>query len=170
MVLAIVALLAGCADSPTLVIGSVSFLNPVETYRTFPPAGHSGTVNDDVAYVRIIDNDGAGVLIWESPAYPAGNTLTGYTGTATPEFGVHLQSFTIELSSGQLATATMPMRIEAFLYDQSVAAPIDPVTPDAELYTPYAAAGDGVRGWYTSFSIAPNEIKSIHLSIPLDFP
>ncbi|MDT8298428.1 MAG: hypothetical protein RQ801_09030, partial [Spirochaetaceae bacterium] len=143
---------------------------PVETYRTFPPTVHSGTVNDDAAYLRIMDNDGAGTLIWESPAYPVGSTLAGYVGTATPESGVHLQSFAIELSSGQLASATMPMRIEAFLYDQSVAAPIDPVTPDAELYTPYNAAGEGVIRWYASFSIAPNEIKNIHLSIPLDYP
>ena len=164
-------LVAGCSPNPTTIVGSVSFLNSTSNYRPFLPAGHSGIISDDVAYVRIVDNGGAGVTIWESPAYSAGAILSPYIGNPTLDTGVYIKSFVITLTDAELAGAAMPLRIESFLYDAAVIAPFPALNPavDVGRYSTFDAIGNGDPGWRIQLTILPNEIKTVHLDTRVPF-
>ena len=159
-------LLSGCKPGPTTIVGSVSFLNPAGQYRPFPPAGHSGTLSDDVAYVRLLDNDGAGVTVWESSEISAGTVISG---TPTSDEGEYINSFVITLTDAQMDALTMPLRFEAFLYD----VPTTPLNPGADApnrYSYYSAVWEGDPGWFYSFNILVHEVKTAHLFITIPFP
>ncbi len=163
-------LLSGCKPGPTTIVGSVSFRNL--PYHDFPPAGHSGNLNDDVAYVRLLDNDGAGVTVWESSAIPAGTVITPFSGTPTSDEGEYIGSFVITLTDTQMAGLTMPLRIEAFLYDAPTAAAFPALAPggDVDRYSYYSAAWEGDPEWFESFNILAHEVKTSNLSITMPFP
>jgi len=167
-------LFSGCEPDPTTIVGSVSFLNPANRYQTFPPVlpFHSGNLNDDVAYVRLRDNDGAGTVVWESSAKSAGNTLTPFAGSPTTTEGVYIASFIITLSDSQVAGLTMPLRLEAFLYDAPVVAAFPALNPgvDGDRYSYYSATWEGDPGWFYSFPIRVNEVKHASLSITIPIP
>ena len=167
-------LAAGCSQSPTTIIGSVSFLN--NPPRTFPPAIHPGTVDGDVCYIQLVDNDGAGPgILWQSPAFPM-TFLSNYTydpaapanQNPTTTDGVYIESFIITLTEAQLAAATMPVRFEAYMYDTTVGV-LNPAL-DAERYSYYNLAGEGDPGWRTSIIISSNEIKTVNLFTTVPFP
>ena len=160
-------LLSGCKPGPTTIVGSVSFRNL--PYHDFPPAGHSGNLSADVAYVRLLDNDGAGVTVWESTAIPAGAIISPLSGIATSKEGVFIDSFVITLTDAQITALTMPLRFEAFLYD----VPTTPLNPGADApnrYSYYSAAWEGDPGWFYSFNILVHEVKTAHLFITIPFP
>ena len=165
---AVLMALGGCAEKGTFIIGSVSFLN--YPGRTFPPAAHPtpGTLTDDVCYVRLTDNDGAGAVLWESPAYPV-RFLDDYIypPNATTENGVHIGSFVISLTNAELAAATMPLRLEAYLYDVEVAAPINPAA-NTEDYSYEGTEGD--PGWHKSLTVAANTTNRTELFVTVPFP
>jgi|GEM_PF-3665114 len=161
-------LLSGCKPGPTTIIGSVSFRNPAGQYRAFPPAGYVGPMNDDVAYVRLLDNDGAGVTVWESSAIPAGTVITPFSGTHTSDEGEYINSFVITLTDAQMAALTMPLRFEAFLYDVPTT-PLNPLADAPNRYSYYSTAWEGDPGWFYSFNILENEIKTAHLFITIPF-
>lgn len=173
---AILVFFGGCADSETIIVGEVSFLNPSTNARTFPPAGHSGALDDDVCYARLVDTDGTGTVIWESEAYPV-TFLDSYVydpddsnnQNTTPDDGVHIKTFVITLTDTQLAAATMPLRLEGYLYDAAVAAPIDPST-DTEMYSYYDLNGDGDPGWHTSQTVLEGSTIQAALFITVPFP
>ena len=150
----------------------MSFLN--NQHREFPPAIHPGTVDGDVCYVRLVDNNGAGpAILWQSPAYPV-TFLGDYTYDSlnqnpTTAEGVYIESFVITLTDAQIAAATMPLRLETYLYDTAVGV-VDPVTDFPTRYSYYNLAGDGDPGWRMSITIRANEIKTAHLYNTVDFP
>lgn len=173
-VLAVV-ITSGCKPGPTTIVGSVSFRN--NPPKEFPPAIHPGTVDGDVCYVRLVDNDGAGpTILWQSPAYPM-TFLGTYTydpadplnQTPTTADGVYIESFVITLTEAQIAAATMPLRLEAYMYDTAVGV-VDPVADAPNRYSYYNLAGDGEPGWRISITIGANEIKTVHLYTTVDFP
>lgn len=149
----------------------MSFINTASSYQPFPPtAGHSGTVADDVAYARLVDDSGAGAPIWESTALNAGSILVPYIGVATANEGVYIDSFVITLTDAQITGASMPLRLEVFLYDSPVSGTfpaLDPGAPDPELYSYYSGSGDNNTGWYSLINIGTNEVKNSNLSIIL---
>ncbi|RKX87310.1 MAG: hypothetical protein DRP70_08715, partial [Spirochaetes bacterium] len=138
----------------------------------FPPAGHSGNLNDDVAYVRLLDNDGAGVTVWESTAIPAGAIISPLSGIATSKEGVFIDSFVITLTDAQITALAMPLRFEAFLYDAPVVTAFPALAPgvDADRYSYYSAAWKGDQGWFESFNILAHEVKTSNLSVTMPFP
>ncbi len=174
--ISILLLFSSCKPGPTTIVGSVSFLNSPANPRTFPPSSHPGTVDGDVCYVRLVENDGAGPgVLWLSPAYPVtflGNYTYDPADTAnqnpTAAEGVLIKSFFITLTETQLSAAVMPLRLEAYMYDTAVAVP-DPAT-DPERYSYYDPSGEGDPGWFYSFNIQNNEVKTSRLSVTVPFP
>jgi len=153
--------LTGCAAVPATIVGSVSFLNYPQ--RTFPPAGYAGAITPNVAYVRLMDADGAGAALWQSPAYPVGALVN----SATSDEGEFLDSFVITLSDAQISAATMPLRLEAFLFGQEAVGALNPASVDR--YSTYdAGAGEDI-GWYYSFTIGSGEIKVADLSVRIRY-
>lgn len=139
--------------------------------KTFPPAGHSGTVDDDVAYARLVDNSGSGAALWESAAMAAGTVLSGLASGITTDEGAYIDSFTISLTDAQVSGATMPLRLEVYLYDAPVAAGFPALDPsaDAGLYSYYNLNGEGNRQWYSLINIQAHEVKSSNLFATLPF-
>jgi len=164
-------LLNGCKPGPATIAGSVSFLNPEGQYRNFPPTGHSGDLSDDVVYIRLLDDNGAGSTIWESSAIPAGDVLSPFSdGSPTTGEGAYIDSFVISLSDAQVAGLTMPLMLEAFLYDTPVSSPfpaLDPVN-DAGLYSYYSSTWEEY-GWFERVSLRANEVKTVRLTILMPF-
>lgn len=160
---------AGCKPGPTTIIGSVSFLNTATMNQTLPPVlpitVHPGPVGDDVAYARLVDNSGAGATIWESAAIDAGTALLPYVGTTTSNDGVYIDSFVINLTDAQITGATMPLRLEVFLYDDPVAVGFPALDPglDALRYSYFNANGEGNPQWYSLIYIGVGEVKTSNL-------
>ncbi len=128
-------------------------------------------MNDDVAYIRLLDNDGGGPTIWESAAIPAGSVISPFVGTGTSDEGEYINSFIITLTDAQIAGLTMPLRLEAFLYDAPIIAAFPALNPvvDADRYSYYDPAWEGDPGWYHAFSIQVNEVRISHLLITIPF-
>ncbi len=170
----ILSFLGGCADSGTYIVGDVSFLN--NPGREFPPANHpnygSADLSDEVCYVRLVDDDGAGSVIWESEAYPV-TFLDDYiydpddinNQTPTPDEGVFIESFVISLTDAQLSGAIQPLRLEAYLYDDEVTSPIDPAT-DTQQYSYTAENPDTF--WYRTFTVTESSTvrASLYITVP----
>jgi hypothetical protein len=169
-------LTAGCKQGPATIVGSVTYLNKASTYQEFPPVPpdgtHSGLVDDDVAYVRLVDDSGAGATIWESAALDAGSVLLPFVGTATSDDGVYIDSCVITLTDAQITGATMPLRLEAFLYDAPLTGAFPVLNPagDAGRYSEYDAAGEGNPQWYSLIDINVHEVKTSDLFATLPFP
>ena len=165
-------LFSACKPGPATITGSVSFMNPASSYRTFPPAGHSGNLSDDVAYIRLLDDDGAGDVIWESSAIPAGEALSPYAGKPTPDEGVYIGNYVINFTDAEVAALSMPLRLEAFLYDAPVTGNFPALNPatDTGRYTCYDANWEGDSRWFYSVSFQASEVKTASLIVTLPFP
>jgi hypothetical protein len=132
---------------------------------------------DDVWYARLVDNNGTGTVLWESEAYSASNLASFiyrnplYPGemNTTLDTGYYLGSFVITLTDAQVNTATMPLRLETYLYDSAVVV-VDPVADAPNRYSYYNLSGDGDPGWRISMTIRANETKTAYLNNTVDFP
>lgn len=165
-------LAAGCKPGPTTIVGSVSYLNTATMNRPFPPAGHSGTVVDDVAYARLVDDSGTGSTIWESAAFDAGTVLTALTSGLTTDDGAYINSFVITLTDAQITGATLPLRLEVFLYDVPVIGTfpiLDPGT-DLDLYSYFDATGEGDPQWFSLINIQAHDVKRSNLYATVPIP
>ena len=157
----------GCKPSPATITGSAGFLNYGSSAREFPPTGHSGDLSDDVLYVRLVDDTGGGAEVWSSGAVEVGEILAEYVydpdtqETPTGDSGVFLHHFVIELTDDEIDAAVMPMRLEAYLYDQPT---LSNPGSDGDIYTPYLI-GTTIGSWCASITIAANEIKSATLTV-----
>jgi hypothetical protein len=163
-------LFSGCKPGPATITGSVSFLNPEGQYRDFPPTGHSGNLSDDVLYLRLLDNNGAGSTIWESDAIPAGVALSPFDREPTSEEGAYIASFVITLDDAQLSGLSMPLMLEAFLYDAPVSGTFPVLNPgsDAGRYSYYSSSWEQY-GWFERISLRAGEVKTGRLSIIMPF-
>ena len=175
LILAVTAMLAlaGCGSSPTTISVALSFLNSNTMNRAFPPALHSTIIGDDIAYIRLIDNDGLGaVLRVSSPISLSSLTAYTYDGVTdtntTPEDGVYIDTVNFILSDSEVSAATMPLRLEAYFYDTPPGAAGNPLDPAR--YSYYSAAYDGDQAWTTSFTISGRTLRKANLAVTMPIP
>jgi hypothetical protein len=127
---------------------------------------------DDVWYARLVDNNGAGAVLWESEAYPAsdlasfiyGNPLYPGEMNTTLDTGYYLDSFVITLTDSQVNAAIMDLRLEAYLFESPITPPLNPADP-----LRYSTITDDSE-WQISFTIKPGEVKNFQLATKVSFP
>lgn len=177
LVLSVLTLLSlgGCNGTPTTIVVAVSFRN--QAPRRFPPTkvpAHSGICTDDVFYVRLSDSGGWAADIDSVPK--SASILASYEydpdninpQNPTSPDGVYLGSVTFILTDAELASATMPLRLEAYLYDGPTGVAANPST-DADLYSFYTAGTEGDQGWNTTMTITGRTIKNTSLQLTVPF-
>ena len=162
---AILAIIGGCTPGPASISGRVSFEHYNDS-RAFPPAAAPNIGTDDVLYIRLVDNDGAGAVLLTNEANPALIPDLA-SDVPTPQQGVFLDTFLFTVSDAVIDAATMPLRLEAYLYDDPAAGAVDPGT-DAERYTYFADPATGGT-WYVRLNLQKGEIKGgVALILELD--
>lgn len=163
----IILVVGGCTPGPASISGRVSFEHYNDS-RPFPPLAIPNAGTDDVLYIRLMDNDGAGAVLLTNEAIP---TLVASLPATTTQDGVFIDTFLFAISNTIIDSATMPLRLEAYLYDVPVAAPIDPAT-DAELYSVYVdPATSSAARYFAQINIQKGDIKGgVSLVAELAFP